>query len=48
MGRKRKNVEMARINIVITKELKDKLSEAGVNYTQLFLNAAHEYLKKCK
>lgn len=36
MGRKRKNVEMARVTVTIPKHIKDQLQEAGINMTQLF------------
>lgn len=48
MGRKRTAVPKAKVNIEIPKEIKDKLQEAGVNLTQLFLAAAKEYLEKNK
>lgn len=46
MGRKRKNIEMARVTVVIPKKIKDDLQEAGINLTQLFLHAAEEILTK--
>lgn len=46
MGRKRKNVEMARVTVTIPKEIKDELQKAGVNLTQLFLDAAIKMLEK--
>lgn len=48
MGRKRKNIEMARVTVTIPKEIKDELQEAGVNMTQLFLHAAMEKLRQNK
>lgn len=46
MGRKRTAVPKARVQIDIPKDIKDKLQEAGCNLTQLFLDAALEYLRE--
>lgn len=48
MGRKRKNIEMVRVTLTIPKDVKDALQEAGVNMTQLFLNAANDKIRKKK
>lgn len=48
VGRKRKDIEKARVQVEIPKEIKDELQKAGVNLTQLFLDAALEFLKNKK
>lgn len=40
MGRKRRGYEVTRVTVVIPKNIKDELQKAGVNLTQLFLDAA--------
>ena len=39
---------MARVAVVIPKKIKDDLKDAGVNFTQLFLEAATKELEKKK
>jgi len=46
LGRKRSNVQKVQVNVEIPRELRDELKEAGANFTQLFLNAAKDFLEE--
>lgn len=46
MGRKRSDVKKVQVNVEVPLELRDALKEAGANFTQLFLNAAYDFLDK--
>lgn len=48
MGRKRSEVKKVQINVEVPYELREELREAGANFTQLFLDAAKEFLEKNK
>jgi len=46
VGRKRSDVKKVQVNVEVPLELRDALKEAGANFTQLFLNAAYDFLDK--
>ncbi|MEG0619041.1 MAG: hypothetical protein RR557_07075 [Bacilli bacterium] len=48
MGRKRRDYEVTTVSFVIPLHIKEQLREAGVNMTQLFLDAAAKELQNRK